>query len=107
MNFQANGLVFGGGRSDDGSLRVLRAETRLVAARWVAWELTSRQDEVAIIAERDSSLFDATLDAVDIARQGFQDSNPLVPALQVLPLAFAMVWEPLDVYALLQFLLTQ
>lgn len=90
--------------SDDGSLRVLRAETRLVAARWVAWELTSRQDEVAIIAERDRSLLDATLDAVNIARQGFQDSNPLVPALQVLPLALATVWEPLDVYALLQFL---
>jgi RecB family exonuclease len=90
--------------SDDGSLRVVRAETCLVAARWVAQTFTSRQEEVAIVAGQDRSLLDATLDAVDIARQGFQDSSPLVPALQVLPLALATVWEPLDVYALLQFL---
>ena len=90
--------------SNDGSLRVVRAETGLVAARWVAQTFTSRQEEVAIVAEQDRSLLDATLDAVDMPRQGFQDSSPLVPALQVLPLALAMVWDPLDVYALLQFL---
>jgi len=90
--------------SDDGSLRVVYAETELVAARWVAQAFTSRQEGVAIVAEQSRSLLDATLDAVDIARQGFQDSSPLVPALQVLPLALATVWEPLDVYALLQFL---
>ena len=90
--------------SDDGSLRIVRAETCLVAARWVAQTFTSRQEEVAIVAGQDRSLLDATLDAVNIARQGFQDSSPLVPALQVLPLALATVWEPLDIYALLQFL---
>ena len=90
--------------SDDGSLRVVRAETRLVAARWVAQAFSSREREIAIVAEQDRSLLDATLDAVDIARQGFQDSSPLAPALQVLPLALATIWEPLDVYALLQFL---
>ena len=89
---------------DDGSLRVVRAETDLVAARWVARTFTSRQEEVAIVAEQGRSSLDATLDAVDLARQGFQDANPLVPALQVLPLALATLWEPLDVYALLQFL---
>ncbi|MEO6779705.1 MAG: PD-(D/E)XK nuclease family protein [Bradyrhizobium sp.] len=89
---------------DDGSLRVVRAETGLVAARWVAQAITSRQEEVAIVAEKSRSLLDAMLDAVDVARQGFQDSSPLVPALQVLPLALATVWDPLDVYALLQFL---
>ncbi len=89
---------------DDGSLRVVRAETGLVAARWVARTVASRQEEVAIVAEQGRSLLDVTLDAVDIARQGFQDSSPLVPALQVLPLALATVWEPIDVYALLQFL---
>lgn len=90
--------------SDDGSLRVVRAETGLVAARWVAHTFASRQDEVAIVAEQNRSLLDATFDAVDIARQGLQDPSPFVPALQVLPLAFATVWEPLDVYALLEFL---
>ena len=90
--------------TDDGSLRVVRAETSLVAARWVAHILTARQQEVAIVAEHDRSLLDATLDAADLARQGFQDSSPLAPALQVLPLALATLWYPLDVYALLEFL---
>jgi RecB family exonuclease len=90
--------------SDDGSLRVVRGETGLVAARWVAHAFSSREAEVAVVAEQDRSLLDVTLDAVDIARQGLQDSSPLAPALQVLPLALATVWEPLDVYALLQFL---
>ena len=90
--------------SDDGSLRIVRAETGLVAARWFAHTFTSQHEEVAIVAEQNRSLLDATLDAADIARQGFQDSSPLVPALQVLPLALATVWEPLDIYALLQFL---
>jgi hypothetical protein len=89
---------------DDGSLRVVRAETSLVAARWVARTYASRQEDVAMVADRGRSLLDATLDAVDIARQGFQEASPLVPALQVLPLALATVWAPLDVYALLQFL---
>lgn len=90
--------------SDDGSLRIVRGETGLVAARWVAQAFALREGEVAVVAEQDRSLLDATFDAVGIARQGFQDSSPLAPALQVLPLALATVWEPLDVYALLQFL---
>ncbi len=90
--------------SGDGSLRVVRAETGLVAARWVAHALTPSQGGAAIVAEQGRTLLDATLDAADAARQGFLDASPLAPALQVLPLALATVWEPLDVYALLQFL---
>lgn len=89
---------------DDGSLRVVRAETGLVAARCVADDLAAPQEGIAIIAEQSRSLLDATLDGSDVARQGFLDASPLAPALQVLPLALATVWEPLDVYALLQFL---
>ncbi len=88
----------------DGSLRIVRAETGLVAARWAAQTWALWEGDVAIVAEQARSLLDTTLDAVDRARQGFQDASPLVPALQVLPLALATVWEPLDVYALLQFL---
>jgi len=81
-----------------------RAETTLAAARWVSHLLQSQTGDVALIAEHERSLLDTTLDATDVARQGFQEASPLVPALQVLPLALATVWEPLDVYALLQFL---
>lgn len=90
--------------SNDGSLRVVRAETGLLAARWVAQMLTAHQQEIAIVVEQDRSLLDATFDAADVPRQGGPDASPLVPALQVLPLALAIIWEPLDVYALLEFL---
>lgn len=89
---------------DDGSLHVVRAETGLVAARCVADDLAAPHEGTAIVAEQNRSLLDATLDAADVARQGFLDASPLAPALQVLPLALATVWEPLDVYAMLQFL---
>lgn len=89
---------------DDGSLHVVRAETGLVAARCVVDDLAAPHEGIAIVAEQSRSLLDATLDAADVARQGFLDASPLAPALQVLPLALATVWEPLDVYALLQFL---
>ena len=89
---------------DDGSLRVVRAETGLVAARCVVDHLAAPHEGIAIIAEQSRSLLDATLDAADVARLGFLEASPLAPALQVLPLALALVWEPLDVYALLQFL---
>ncbi|MCC7082280.1 MAG: PD-(D/E)XK nuclease family protein [Burkholderiales bacterium] len=89
---------------DDGSVRIVRAETTLAAARWVAHLLHSQPGDIALIAEHERALLDTTLDATDVARQGFAEPSPLTPALQVLPLALATVWEPLDVYALLQFL---
>lgn len=89
---------------NDGSLRVVRAETGLLAARWVTQMLTAHEQEIAIVVEQDRSLLDATFDAADVPRQGCPDASPLVPALQVLPLALAIIWEPLDVYALLEFL---
>lgn len=90
---------------DDGSIRVVRAETGLLAARWVADLLAAAPpQDVAIVAEHARSLLDATLDGANVARQGLQDASPLAPALQVLPLALTTAWQPLDVHALLQFL---
>ena len=88
----------------DGSLRVLRAETPMVAARWVSDALRVPQPLTALVVTAESGLLEATLDATAVARQGFLDPSPWAPALQVLPLALALVWEPLDVHALLQFL---
>jgi hypothetical protein len=62
--------------SDDGSLRVVRGKTGLVAARWVAQAFASREGEVAIVAEQDRSLLDATLDEVEIARQPGSRCSP-------------------------------
>ncbi len=88
----------------DDSVRILRAETGLVAARWLAQALEGPPNDLAMIAGQERSLLEVVLDAALVARQGFLESSRLVPALQVLPLALATIWEPLDVYALLQFL---
>ncbi len=88
----------------DGSLRVLRAETPIVAARWLSDALRASDARTALVVEADANLLESTFEATSIARQGFLEPSPWAPALQVLPLALALVWEPLDVFALLQFL---
>ncbi len=89
---------------DDGSLLVQRAETRLLAARWMAERLRDERDDVLIVAGADGVLLDETLSAADLPRQGFRDANAFRPSLQLLPLAMGLLWEPLDLYGALQFL---
>lgn len=87
---------------DDGSVLVVRAETRSLAAQWVA---TSLEDEspALIVCEKDGDQLDAYLSAANLPRQGFKESSAFRPALQVLPLALELLWDPLNVYALVQF----
>lgn len=89
---------------EDGSLRVVRAQTRLLGARWLAHELAAAREDTVLVAESDRTLLDASFDAADVPRQGFRQPDAAAPALQLLPLALATVWTPLDVHALLQFL---
>ena len=42
--------------SDDGSLRVVRGESGLVAARWVVQALASREAEVAVVAKQNEQV---------------------------------------------------
>jgi hypothetical protein len=89
---------------EDGSLRVVRAQTRLLGARWLAHELAAAREDTVLVAGSDRTLLDASFDAADVPRQGFRQPDAAAPALQLLPLALATVWAPLDVHALLQFL---
>lgn len=88
----------------DGSIRVLRAETPILAARWLSRTLQDSAAGTALLVPVEGNLLEASLEATAVARQGFLEPSPWAPALQVLPLALALLWEPLDVYALLQFL---
>ena len=89
---------------DDGSLTVVRGETRLAAGSWLANRLRHSQSDTVFVAQQDATLLNGTFEAADIASQGFREPSIFRPALQLLPLALDVLWEPLDFYALLKFL---
>ncbi|CAE6723223.1 PD-(D/E)XK nuclease family protein [Candidatus Nitrotoga fabula] len=88
---------------DDGSVLIVQAESQSLAAQWVA---TSIEDSTPalLVCEHDGDQLDAYLSAAKLPRQGFKESSAFRPALQVLPLALELLWDPLNVYALVQFL---
>lgn len=87
---------------DDGSLTVVRAETRLLAAHWLA---DHARDPATLLVAGDAGAFlDRVRIAHDRAAQGLGEASEFRPALALLPLALALLWAPLDFHALLQFL---
>jgi PD-(D/E)XK nuclease superfamily len=109
-SLQAAFLTMPSGRSvkplswrEDGSVRLVRAESRLAAAQWLAADDPSGSDRV-VIAEQGGTLVDAALGASDQALLGLAEPSIFRPTLQVLPLVARLVWDPLDFRALLQFL---
>ena len=87
---------------DDGSVVVVRAETSMVAGAWVAARLASKQ--TLLVAQSAGEDLDCMLVSAGHARHGLCDPSDLTPALQVLPLALALLWTPLDFHVLVQFL---
>lgn len=87
---------------DDGTVTVVRAETRLLAAHWLA---DQPRDATTLLVAGDAA---ALLDRVQVARgraaQGLGEASEFRPALALLPLALGLLWAPLDFHALLQFL---
>lgn len=88
---------------DDGSVIVVQAETRALAAHWLATQLDDRRPTL-LISGGDGARLDAHLAASLRPRQGLKEASSFRPALQVLPLALELLWEPLNFYALVQFL---
>jgi hypothetical protein len=90
----------------DGSVVVLTARSIAVSARLLAEHIQSLEPgrKVAVLTGKSGAEFDDALESVDAARCGFQNRYQRRPALQVLPLALHLLWEPLDPGALLQFL---
>ena len=94
----------------DGSLVVVRALSRDVTAQALAEVVRERQREQAngstvVIASRDGIVLDNAFERVGLPRAGFQHYSPFRAASQVLKLALALLWEPLDPHRLLQFLI--
>lgn len=89
---------------DDGTVRIVRGETALAAAQWLAAQARPQTWSHVVVATTGGSLLDAALAAADRPRLGLGGKSVLRPAMQLLPLAMQLLWAPLDFRALLQFL---
>lgn len=88
----------------DESLVVLRSHSKIAASALVA-ELANRDpNNTLVIAESEGALYDSLSASYGNPRLGISEKSELRPPLQLLSLAFALLWKPLDVYALLEFL---
>ena len=88
----------------DGSVVVVRAETRLLASRWLADRMAQGIDDGALVASDGAALLDEILVSAGQARHGLGESSAYRPALQLLPMALALLWAPLDFNVLISFL---
>lgn len=89
-------------RGDD-TVRLVRAESRLAAAQWLAVDGPKGAGRV-VIAEQGGTIVDAALSAADKSLLGLAEPSIFRPTLQILPLVARLVWDPLDFRSLLQFL---
>ena len=90
---------------EDGTVVLVRADSGLAAAEWVANEIREHPvTDRLIIAGHEGGMLDAALVALDRARHGLSEPTVARPALQLLPLALRLLWAPLDFGALMQFL---
>ena len=93
--------------SGDGSFCVVQTHDELVAANiaaeWLA-AAPSENDDLVIVRQGDSTVFDAECRRLGLPRPGGSEKSPFRGALQVLPLAFETAWEPLDAARLLELL---
>ncbi len=105
--------VAGGGVQSlqgDGTFVMLQADTALMAAEAVADWLAAGPSEalegtVVVAPDGDTALLDRALRARGLPALGLSAPSPWRGALQVLPLAFAVSWAPLNAKALLNLLM--
>lgn len=88
---------------EDGSVRVARSETRFLAGAWLANEVADAPSTL-LVSTLENARLDESLARAGQPRHGLREASAFRPALQVLPLALELVWEPLNFYGLIQFL---
>jgi ATP-dependent helicase/nuclease subunit B len=91
--------------SGDGSFAVLTAETSWHAAQAVAALLARLPaEDTAVIREHDASALDHALGSAGLRTLGLRSTSAWRSALQVLPLALELSFEPKDPYRVLELL---
>lgn len=88
----------------DGSVVVVRAETCLLASHWLAEYMGQVVQDGVLVASDSAALLDDILAASGQAQHGLGASSAYRPALQLLPMALALLWAPLDFNVLISFL---
>ncbi len=93
----------------DNSFVVLKAKSKTLSAQVVSQSLAKaalhfKGDSIVVLASDEGMQLDDALDTVGLPRLGFEHLSPLRPVLQVLPISLELLWAPLNVQALLQFL---
>lgn len=89
---------------NDGSVVIARAETRLLASRWLAERMSNGIEDGVLVASDSAALLDDILSSTGQPRHGLSDSSAYRPSLQLLPMALALLWAPLDFNVLISFL---
>ena len=88
----------------DGSVLLVRALTATTAEHWLSAQHSHEPCDRLILAEEDGDSLDVSLSATGGVNCGFERPSRFRPALQALPLALEMCWEPVDMNRLLDFL---
>ena len=88
---------------EDDTVKVVQAQTRVLAASWLSRSLGDGA-QTLLVASTEGGCLDGHLVGANQARHGLNGSSDLRPALQVLPLAMELLWAPLNYPVLLQFL---
>ena len=91
----------------DGSLIVVKAASRDLSADAIAEYFLGpgAVAETLVVAERDGVVLDNAFERAGLPRCGFVHHTRFRAATQVLKLALALVWDPVDPHRILQFLL--
>lgn len=89
--------------SDDGSLTVIESAPGLLAHAWLSARVRAQCDAL-LLAEHDAQWLDDGMRRAGHPAHGLADASRLRPALQVLPLALSLLWQPPDIYAVVGFL---
>lgn len=88
----------------DGSLLIIKAYRETHLAAWMAKLLANNQDfRPAILLPQAKRSFENALIKEDLASLGVASASLARPSLQVLKLASVFLWEPIDLYKLMEF----
>lgn len=90
--------------ADDGSVQVYRCENTDTAIHWFALQHGGTSTSQMLVCERDGLALDDIFRANGESVCGFDRPSPYRPALQVLPLSLELMWRPVDVHRVLEFL---
>lgn len=88
----------------DGSVLLVHALAATTAEHWLSARNSYEPGDRLVLAENAGDSLDVSLSATGGVNCGFESPSQLRPALQALPLALEMCWEPLDISRLLDFL---